>query len=80
MWKHIVVIAVGLAVSGCNSSEVKDTKRSPQKKPATKVVKKSYNKTYSKDHPCNTSKGNLDDFGPGVENCRKENAGRLDDF
>jgi hypothetical protein len=32
-------------------------------------------------HPaCETAKGPLDDFGPGVERCREQNADKLDDL
>jgi hypothetical protein len=30
--------------------------------------------------PCQTSKDKLDDFGPGVEACRRQNAPTLDDL
>ncbi len=76
MWKQVVVITLGLVMIGCKSNETKETKQWQQKKPASKVVKK----TYYKGHACKTSKGKLDDFGPGVEDCRRQNAGRLDDF
>ena len=32
------------------------------------------------DNACETAKGKLDDFGPGVEKCRQQNAPRLDDL
>ncbi len=76
MWKQIAVITIGLAMIGCKSNEVKETKQWQPKKSASKVI----NKEYSNGNPCVTSKGSLDDFGPGVEDCRKQKANRLDDF
>ena len=77
MWRGIAIIMLGLAMIGCKSTEVKEEPTQPKK--TTTQVKKTKSMS-SHSNACDESKGRLDDFGPGVEECRRQKAGELDDF
>lgn len=71
----LIAFAIALVLSGCNNKQVRNEpppryyEPPPREEPPPQPSE-----------ACRSAKGKLDDFGPGVERCRKQNAEDLDDL